>query len=63
MSSLTRRMQRNYRRRNGTWESPDRLAFAIEDGGYLVLLPTKGWMRMTGKRLRAQQRMAEMLGR
>ena len=34
----------------------------IDDQGYDVLHPTRGWKRISYRRLAAQQRMATMLG-
>lgn len=33
----------------------------VFDGGYEVLRPTKGWLRVSARRLEAQRRMAAML--
>lgn len=58
MSSFTRRLQRNAKRKGGSFEVKDRPYKALPDGGYMVLLPTKGWMRFSARRLRAQARLA-----
>lgn len=61
MSSLLRTLQRKRQRRNGTFEAAPQPTEA-DESGYVTLRPTKGWMRMTAKRLVAQRRMAYLLG-
>jgi hypothetical protein len=60
VSSLLRRLQRARQRRNGTFEAPPQPYFTLRDGGYCTLRPTKGWIRISGKRVRAQYRMQRL---
>lgn len=60
MSSFTRRIQRKAARKAGNFGVRDRPYKALPDGGYLVLLPTKGWHRFSACRLRAQAKLAEI---
>ena len=58
MSSLLRRQQKRILKKIGKWEVRPR-PFRIHKGsdGYDVLRPTKGWLRVSGARLRAQARL------
>lgn len=62
MSSISRHIKRAKCKRNGI-DWPERTQpTKVREDHYLVLNPTKGWKRVSVKRLAAQQRMAEMLG-
>jgi hypothetical protein len=50
MSSLVRRIERNILRRQGTWEGKPQPVVNTKDGGYRTLRPTKGWLKVSGKR-------------
>jgi hypothetical protein len=59
--SLCRAMRRQRARKNGTvWKGPDQQVRHLPCGGYETLRPTKGWIRVSGPRLVAQQRMSEV---
>lgn len=60
MPSLTRRIARKAKRRAGTYVGTDQPTRVLPDGGYVTLRPTKGWIRISGARLRAQARMARI---
>lgn len=62
MSSYLRRLERKFKREQPGYESPAQQYRAMPDGGYAVLHPTKGWRSVSPRRLRAQKRMAELLG-
>lgn len=62
MSSLSRRIQRKYQRSLPDYEPAPQPFRMLADGGYETLHPTRGWKRFSGKRLRAQRRMAHILG-
>lgn len=61
MSSALRNMQRRVLRAKPDYEQADQPTATLRDGGYVTLRPTKGFRRITGARLFAQQRMAAML--
>lgn len=58
MSSLTRRIQRKQARNNGSYAKKPQLTVALEDGGYITLHPTQGWMKVSGKRVAAWKKLA-----
>lgn len=62
MSSKLRNMQRKFKRRAADYEPAPQPFFTLPDGGYMTLRPTKGWLKISGARLRAQFRMANLLG-
>lgn len=53
MSSLVRRIQRKFARDNGLYKGKPQPVVNLPDGGYKTLHPTKGWMKVSGKRVRA----------
>lgn len=61
MSSYLRTLQRRQARKSTDYETPDRPFRPLPDGGYEVLIPPHGWQRFSFRRLRAAQRMAQML--
>ena len=60
MPSPARRMARQYRKHQRGGGQP--IYKDVSPAGYTVLHPTKGWRRISAKRLRAQHRMAQLLG-
>lgn len=52
MPSLVRRMQRKTARLNGTYEKKPQPVVNLSDGGYRTLHPTKGWIKVSGKRVK-----------
>ena len=52
MPSLTRRMQRKTARLNGNYEGTPQPVVKLRDGGYRTLHPTKGWLKVSGKRVK-----------
>ena len=58
MGSLTRKMQRKL----GIYEPKAQYTKYNEDGGYTTLHPTKGFQKVSAKRIRAQERMIQMYG-
>ncbi len=60
MSSLLRRQQRKLARVNGSYETKPRAFKYHKDGSYEVLRPTKGWLRVSAARLRAQLYLSRM---
>lgn len=52
MSSLVRRMQRKWKRALAEYEPNPQPTVHTEDGGYITLHPTKGWQKVSGKRVR-----------
>lgn len=63
MSSFPRNLQRKYMRAHPDYEPAAQPVIHLRDGGYYTLRPTKGWARFTAKRLRAEQRVAEIMDR
>lgn len=62
MSGLSRKMRRAARRKNGhSWPSSEQRTI-VRDDHYMTLHPTRGWKRISNKRVEAQHRMAQMLG-
>lgn len=62
MGGLTRKIRRAYAKRGGKeWQSKE-TPFRHDRSGYSALHPTKGWRRISFKRLEAQRRMAQLLG-
>lgn len=61
MTSLPDRPKRRAQRASSTFEPKPQPTIVHEDGGYSTLRPTKGWIRISGARLRAQQKMAQLL--
>lgn len=61
MSSLLRRQSRRIKRKFGNHEPKARPFIYHADGGYSVLRPTKGWLRVSPARLRAQHRLFLMV--
>lgn len=62
MTSLQRKLVRAACHRTGVKIESDRpQPTKIEDSYYLVLHPTRGWKRVSDKRLFAQQKMARLL--
>lgn len=60
---LARAMKRAACRRAGIeWPSVEQPYKAKSDGGYTALRPTKGWMKMSGRRLKAIDKMERMIG-
>lgn len=57
MSSLPRRIARKRKRLTGDWPARERPFRSEGEGGYSTLHPTKGWMRVSAKRLFAQNRL------
>lgn len=56
--SLARRIKRAALRRTGEkWPSREQPFRLLPDGGYETLRPTKGWLRVSGPRRRAQLRL------
>jgi len=53
MSSLVRRWQRKRLRALPDYEAAPQQYRPLRDGGYMVLHATKGWRRVSGKRVRA----------
>ncbi len=63
MTSLARKLQRSIDRKTGkVREVRDRPSEPLADGGYRWLHPTSGWKIISGRRLAAQGRMAQILG-
>jgi hypothetical protein len=60
VSGFARNLQRKWARTAGSYDAPTTPYRTLPDGGYEVLRPTKGWLRVSGKRRRAQGRMARM---
>jgi hypothetical protein len=60
MSSLVRRQQRKIKREAGTFENAPSVYRNAGPNGYEVLRSTKGWLRISAARLRAQFRLREM---
>lgn len=61
--SLIRTFRRAEAKRTGTpWPKREQSFKARGDGGYSTLRPTKGWITVSGRRLNAQRRMAQLLG-
>lgn len=54
MSSLIRRIERKVARLNGGYEKKPQPTVLLPDGGYKTLHPTKGWMKVSGKRLKGR---------
>lgn len=63
MSSLLRRIQRKKLRNSPDYDPKPQPTFPTGDGGYWTLRPTKGWIKISGARLRAQRMMAQILDR
>jgi hypothetical protein len=62
MTSFCRKLKRARCRRTGEkWPAREQPTIVFQDGGYVTLRPTKGWLRMSAPRVRAQLRMASML--
>jgi hypothetical protein len=60
---LARAMKRAAHRRAGKeWPANEQPYQRHKDGGYSALRPTKGWMRISGPRLKAIDRMESMIG-
>lgn len=63
MTSIARKMIRAAKRRTGTKPDKDRpWTTDIRDDHYVVLHPTRGWRRISNRRVEAQRRMAHLLG-
>lgn len=60
MSSLLRRMQRKVLRSKPDYQSKPQIT-RVEDDAYWTLRPTKGWVRISYRRLNAQRAMAFLL--
>jgi hypothetical protein len=55
VTSLSRKLTRNLARRNGVpIKTNPQHTILTADGGYLTLNPTKGWRKVSGKRLKGQ---------
>lgn len=61
MSSFPRRLQRKRLRQSADYAPKAQLTIVHKDGGYSTLHPTKGWVRVSGKRVAARLRMAQLL--
>ena len=58
MTTFGRKMRRNAFRRSGReWAARQQPTFALPDGGYCTLRPTKGWLPVSAARLRAQAKL------
>jgi hypothetical protein len=53
VSSLTRRIIRNRLRKLEDYKPSPQPLTSLSDGGYKTLHPTKGWVKVSGKRVRA----------
>lgn len=54
MTTLRRKVRRSKARRTGTdWPTREQETRINSDGGYSYLHPTKGWVKVSAKRLRA----------
>lgn len=64
MSSYLRNMQRKFRRNNPDPEAEPRAQPIrnVSVDGYETLRPTKGWIKITTRRLIAQHKMRQMRG-
>lgn len=60
MSNFVRRMQRKSLRMKSDYEAPAQPT-VVTEAGYFTLRPTKGWVRISNRRLAAQRVMAGML--
>jgi hypothetical protein len=59
--SIARAIRRRRARKNGIkWEGKEPAFRFRRDGSYEALRPTKGWIRFSAARLRAQRRLADM---
>lgn len=55
MTSITRQISRRIARRNGVpYKINPQPTVMTPDGGYRTLRPTKGWLKVSGKRLKGQ---------
>lgn len=61
MSSLIRRQQRKAARVKAGYEAKPQPVSIERDGGYVTIRYTKGYRRVSGRRVRAQLAMASML--
>lgn len=53
MSNLTRHIKRRLAKKVGKkWEGKPQPTILLPDGGYRTLHPTKGWMKVSGKRIK-----------
>ena len=59
MSSFVRNLQRKRNRAKPEYVARDQVTVDLPDGGYMTLHPTKGWMKVSAKRLRGQFLMGE----
>lgn len=62
MTSFTSRIRRRKIRSHSDYEKSAQEYRDNPDGGYSVLHPTKGWRRVSGKRLVAQAKMLRLKG-
>lgn len=62
MTSFVSRIRRRKIRSHPDYERPAQQYRYNPDGGYSVLHPTKGWRRVSGKRLVAQAKMIRLKG-
>jgi hypothetical protein len=63
MTSFTSRLARRFKRSQPDYQSPEQQYRLHVDGeGYDVYHPTKGWRRVSGKRVRAQGLMMRLKG-
>lgn len=51
MSSIARRIQKKQSRNRGSYQGTPQPVIAQPDGGYKTLHPTRGWMKVSGKRV------------
>ena len=61
MSSFIRNIQRKIVRTQPDYESSPQPTVAHDDGSYVTLRATRGWIRMSARRLAAQMQMAHLL--
>lgn len=62
MSNIITKIHRRNAKRAGTYEGAPQPLEDLPCGGYRTLHPTRGWQYVSGKRLAAQQKMAQQFG-